>query len=229
LGPAAHSGAAALTGIRTGRHETFERLVFDFNRAFGTARVRYVPAVHADPSDLLVALQGNAFLEVTVHDAYARWGGGDGGPTYPGPDSVLVGYPTLRQVAISGDFEAVLSFGIGLDRTAGFRVMRLYTPDRLVIDVADRPAWRMWPDTSMAQAQVAQRQFENGELPWRGSVVAYYARMVYGWTEPVVVRVPGTDEYLVSDSGSTERIRVRQVWPFRDTRPSSVAEIANVR
>jgi hypothetical protein len=197
--------------------------------AYAMVRIRYVPLVHADPSDLVVPLQGNAFLEVSVQDAYARWGAGDGTPTYDGPNSVWVGYPTIKQVAVSGDFEAVLSFGIGLDRVAGFTVMPLRSPDRLVIDVAVPPAWRMWPDSSLTQAKQMQQRYEDGELAWRSSVVAYYARQVYGWTEPAIVRVPGTDEYWVSSPGSTERIRVRQVWPFRDTRPSSIAEIADVR
>ena len=46
------------------------------------------------------------------------------------------GYPALKQVKLSGDFENVLSFGVGVSRTAGFQVMRLQSPDRLLIDVA---------------------------------------------------------------------------------------------
>lgn len=220
-----------LKAIRTGRHETYDRVVFEFSRLFGLATVRYVPLVHADPSDLIVALRGNAFLEVTVQGAYARWGQQPPVYTdaYTGPDSVTPGYPTLKQVTLSGDFEAVVSFGIGLDRTAGFQVTRLTKPDRLVIDVAHTPAWQMWPDSSLSQARQVQAQFDSGQVPWRSSVVAYYATQVYGWNDPVISRIPGTDEYWVSAQQSTERIRVRQVWPFAGTRRTSIAEIADVR
>jgi hypothetical protein len=44
--------------------------------------------------------------------------------------------PNLRQVKPSGDFEGVVSFGLGLRRRTGFRVFRLSGPARVVIDVA---------------------------------------------------------------------------------------------
>lgn len=227
LSAAYPSTAPVLKAIRTGRHDTYDRLVFDFSGKFGPVRVRYVPIVHADPSDFTVPLQGNAFLEVTVQSAYARWGGQT--PSYGGPNSVTPGYPTLKQVTLSGDFENVLSFGVGLDRTAGFTVTRMTGPDRLVIDAAHVPAWRMWPDESRAQAEAMQKAFDAGKMPWRNSVVAYYAKMVYGWNNAVISRISGTDEYWVSAQGSTERIRVRQVWPFTGSHPTSIAEIADVR
>ncbi|NUT18863.1 MAG: hypothetical protein HOV77_06735 [Hamadaea sp.] len=219
--------APALTAVRTGRHETYDRVVFDFTGHFGSVRVAYVPVVHADPSDATVPLTGNAFLQVTVHDAYARWGGQS--PHFSGPDSATPAYATLKQITISGDYENVLSFGVGLDRVAGFTVTRLASPDRLVIDVAHQPLWRMWPDTSLAQAKAVQSAFDEGHMPWRSSVVAAYARQVYGWTDPLITRITGTNEYWVSAKNSPDRIRVRQVWPFLATHEVSIAEIADVR
>jgi hypothetical protein len=43
--------------------------------------------------------------------------------------------PNLRQVKDAGDFEALVSFGLGLRRKTGFRVFRLTAPTRIVIDV----------------------------------------------------------------------------------------------
>ena len=43
--------------------------------------------------------------------------------------------PNLRHRA-AGDFEGVVSFGLGLRRKTGFRVFRLTAPTRIVIDVA---------------------------------------------------------------------------------------------
>ena len=125
-----------LTAIRTGAHDTHERLVFEFSAPFGEVSVRYVPTVRVDPSDQVLALAGHAYLRVVVHDAVATWNAVQH-PPYPGPFTVTPDLPTLKQVRLAGDYEAVLSFGVGLDRISGLRVQRLSGPDRLVIDIAE--------------------------------------------------------------------------------------------
>jgi hypothetical protein len=87
----------------------------------------------------------------------------------------------------------------------------------------------MWPDNSLAEAGRVQAAFAAGHMPWRSSVVAYFARMVYGWKDAVVSRISGTSEYWIRPNGGTERIRVRQVWPFASRHAASIAEIADVR
>ena len=47
--------------------------------------------------------------------------------------------PNLRQVKLAGDFEGVVSFGLGLRRKTGFRVFRLTAPTRIVVDVRHVP------------------------------------------------------------------------------------------
>jgi hypothetical protein len=145
---------------------------------------------------------------------------------------VTPGYPTLKQISISGDFESVLSFGLGLSRTAGFRVERVQSPDRLVLDLAEPPAWQMWPDDSLAMARAAQAAFDQGHQPWRSSgasVARAYAIAVYGWTNPVVSRVAGTDTYrLAASGGSSDHVTVIAVAAF-PTRSHSIVEIAGTR
>jgi hypothetical protein len=144
---------------------------------------------------------------------------------------VTPGYPTLKQVSIAGDFEAVLSFGIGLDRTAGFQVTRLRSPDRVVVDVAEAPAWRMWPDDSLAGARAMQTSVDQGHMPWRvsgESVASTYAQAVYGWNNPVVTRVSGTNSYRLTRQSSSELISVRAV-PVFPTNRFSIYEIADTR
>jgi len=221
-----------LTAIRTGRHGSYERLTLQFTNSFGEANVRYVPVVRADPSDKVVPLKGVSFLEVVVHGAAARWAATPISP-YAGPSTVTPGYPTLKQVSISGDFESVLSFGVGLSRTAGFHVTRLRSPDRLVLDVAERPAWRRWPDDSLAQARAIQTAFDQGHMPWRGSgqsVAWSYAFAVYGWNKPVVTPVPGTDAYRLTHQGSSDNVTVRAVRQFpAATSKHSIFEITDTR
>ena len=43
--------------------------------------------------------------------------------------------PNLRQVKLAGDFEGVVTFGLGLKAKTGFRVFRLTNPTRVVVDV----------------------------------------------------------------------------------------------
>jgi len=190
-----------------------------------------VPVVRADPSDKVVPLKGRSFLQVVVHGAVARWSATPITP-YGGPSTVTPGYPTLKQVSISGDFEAVLSFGVGLARTAGFQVTRLRSPDRLVVDVAESPTWRKWPDYSLAAARVVQTSFDQGHRPWQGSgqsVAWSYAFAVYGWNKPVVTPVPGTDTYRLTHQGSSDKVTVRAVRQFPTTSRYSIFEITDTR
>ena len=230
---ASASGVPVLKAIRTGRHGSYERLVLEFTAPYGMAKVRYVPVVRTDPSYQVVPLQGRSFLEVVVHGAVARWQATPITP-YSGPSTVTPGYPTIKQVSISGDFEAVLSFGIGLSRTAGFRVARLSSPDRLVVDVAETPPWRMWPEDSLTAARDEQAAFDQGHQPWRGSpqwVAKVYGIAVYGWSSPVVTPVPGTTAYTyrVAQKGSPDYVTVHGVRPFTATSKTSIAEIADTR
>ena len=74
-----------LTAFRVLQHKIHDRIEFDFSGTFGTVEAHYVPVVRADPSGAAVPVQGSAFLQITIHDAYASWGGRQ--PTYQGPTS----------------------------------------------------------------------------------------------------------------------------------------------
>jgi hypothetical protein len=128
---------ASLVGIRLGRHLDYDRTVFDLRGAVPGWNVRYVPTLIQDASGARLPLRGPdvlrvALLGVVAHDP-------QGGPTLRTPSTVTPEYPTLRQVRIAGDFEAVVSFGLGLRDRVGFRVFALTNPTRVVIDVAHQP------------------------------------------------------------------------------------------
>ena len=130
-GPA--TGGGELVAIRTANHGSFDRVVFQFNGEGHPAyRVRYVPRVTDDPSDRPVPLQGRAFLLVAFQGASTM--DLNDQRVYQGPTTVTPGHPTLKQVKIAGDFERVLSFGIGVDHQTGFRVLPL--TNRIAIDLA---------------------------------------------------------------------------------------------
>lgn len=109
----------ALVRIDAGDHpaDGFSRLSFAFRGALPGYEVAYVPRVEADGSGNPIRLSGNAFLRVRFDQAQAH--GADGRTTVlssPGPE---IGFPTLRGYGAAGDFEGVVSYGIGVQVTAG--------------------------------------------------------------------------------------------------------------
>ena len=124
-----------LTGIRVGRHATYDRIVLDFRGpAPSSWHAAWVRSLTADPSGKRVVLPGNAFLSVSAQPTSAR--DVSGRRTYPGPNSFRT--PQLnnvRAVAVTGDFERVLSIGVGARHRGWVHVFRLAAPNRLVVDV----------------------------------------------------------------------------------------------
>ena len=124
-------GQAELFAIATGCHPTFDRFVVRARSATPGYSVRYVSKVVADGSGKTVQLLGTKRIHVVVRDARAHTSGG--GALLPGALTPLCS--NLRQAKLAGDFEGVVSFGLGLRRKTGFRVFRLSAPTRIVVDV----------------------------------------------------------------------------------------------
>jgi hypothetical protein len=128
------TSATHLTSIRVATHAAYERVVFQFDGKAPGYVVKYVPVVYADASGLPVSLNGRAFLNVTFKPAAAHRD--DGTTTYTGSRDIKKSTGQVREIEMSGDFEAVLSFGIGVHSKAGFRVLRFTDPTRIAIDIA---------------------------------------------------------------------------------------------
>jgi hypothetical protein len=138
--PADGTGTALLKTVRVGRNAGFERIVFEFD---GTSqpgyRVQWVDGpITADGSGEPVEVAGDAFLEIIMEPA----SGVDlSAPqltvVYDGPDRIPVAGQTelITDLVRTGDFEAVLSWAAGTTEKVPFRVLRLSSPTRLVIDL----------------------------------------------------------------------------------------------
>ncbi|MFR9752883.1 hypothetical protein ACL02S_17865 [Nocardia sp. 004] len=131
---------AALTGVRTGRHACFDRVVFDLAGPITGYHVGYVERVVWDGSGALVPLRGGASLNIIVN-APALDGAGD--PTYTPADRTELtnvgNYRTFRQVAWAGTFEGQTTIGLGVRARLPFQVFTLPGPgagSRVVVDVA---------------------------------------------------------------------------------------------
>jgi hypothetical protein len=131
--PAGAQSASTLTDVRAGGHTGFDRVVFEFQGAVPEHRVRYVDQLVQDASGRPVSVAGAADLEVVFHGANAHEQ--DGTPTIS-PRRFSTGLTAVKEVAEIGDFEAVVTYGIGVDRKRPIKVSTLSNPSRLVIDVS---------------------------------------------------------------------------------------------
>jgi hypothetical protein len=131
-----------LTDVRVGAHDGFDRIVFEFaapkpnpagNGGIPFYEIRQAkPPFTKDPSDLPLDVVGNAFVQIVMQGATGH--DFDGNPTYAGLQTLTPGFGTLAQAVQAGDFEATLSWVLGLSRPTCWQVQELHEPERLVID-----------------------------------------------------------------------------------------------
>ena len=148
----AHAGTAApaptplLTGVRAAHHPGLDRVVFDFYGGLpsGTStRLVDGPAIPADASGLPVYVAGRAILEITFRDARGHKLDG----TDTSPNRTAFPLPNVLTVVQSGDFEGVVTYGIGVASRQSYRVYTLSNPSRVVVDIdtdfswTDRSVW----------------------------------------------------------------------------------------
>ncbi|MFI1263344.1 MULTISPECIES: AMIN-like domain-containing (lipo)protein [Streptomyces] len=139
---ATNAGAAPLTGIRTGRHACYDRMVFDTGAAGPLGyHVGYVDAFHQDGSGVRIPVKGGAILQIYVsapsydpatgRQTYA----GSAGKSLPGVD--ISGYRTFTDTKFGASFEGQTQVGLGLRAKLPFRVLQ--SGHQLIVDVAH--AW----------------------------------------------------------------------------------------
>jgi hypothetical protein len=130
---------ALLTRVAIGRHEGYDRVVFEFREGLPGYRVEYVePPLREDGSGNRVALAGSAFVVVRMERASGfDLSVPEGELVYEGPRRLSgadAGTSVVREVVRTGDFEAVLTWAVGLSDRVDFRVRTLQSPPRLVVD-----------------------------------------------------------------------------------------------
>jgi hypothetical protein len=121
-----------LIAIRAAHHTGVDRLVFEFSGPPPSRQqVRYVNPLIADPSGRSIPIAGRAILAASFFPATAR--GAAAHLTVP--DRVAFALPNVMTTVRAGDFESVLSYGIGLAKRTTFHVHTLTRPSRVVIDI----------------------------------------------------------------------------------------------
>jgi hypothetical protein len=160
-----------LAALRTEHFTDHDRVAFQFHGStVPKPYLRYVDRVTADPSDRPVPLAGTAFVQIAFHGGRLDTTPVEPDPAkarkYTGPTRLAPGYPLLKELAVSGDFEAVLSFGLGLSAVAG--VSTSTSGGTLTLDLwRTAPGTMLWPITSVSQAHAAQDEVNAGHQPWK--------------------------------------------------------------
>jgi hypothetical protein len=139
-GRALSTRLALLTDVRLGRHEGYDRIVFEFLPGSRPGyRIRYVrPPIIEDASGRVVQVDGDAFLSIRMEPASGFDLTGELGEAYTGPMRIAgssAGTEVIVEVVRTGDFEAVLNWVAGVDGRLPFRAQRLAGPPRIVVDV----------------------------------------------------------------------------------------------
>jgi hypothetical protein len=133
--PPEQPATSTLVAIRAAHHAEatpqYDRVVFEFNGPIPLLRIEYVKQLIGDGSGLPIAIAGRAILCVQFTPTNAH--NDQGQPT--APLKLKPKMPVVKEIVGAGDFEAVVTYGIGLGRKAATRILTLAEANRLVIDL----------------------------------------------------------------------------------------------
>jgi hypothetical protein len=138
-----------LTNVRVGTHTGYDRVTFEFAPPSQTSppvpappgvlpkyELTRVSSITEDGSGKPVEVSGKDLYLIVFHGASGfDLTGPDPVPTYKGPKELKPNFKVLNEVERSGDFEATLSWGIGLKERRCLKVAEFNSPLRLAIDI----------------------------------------------------------------------------------------------
>jgi hypothetical protein len=126
------SSLVRVLDLRHAQHPRFDRVVIDLRGMRPGYTISYTRRLFREGSARPVRLAGRQKMFLSLAPAYAHDNAGHF--LYDGPRKVRTGYPTLKGIAFTGDFEGRVTFGFGTDRRAPYRIFTLDSPRRLVVD-----------------------------------------------------------------------------------------------
>ncbi|MER6124599.1 hypothetical protein ABT173_18510 [Streptomyces sp. NPDC001795] len=125
---------ARVVDARWAGHSTFDRLVIDIRGTIPPVTVKPVKELRYDASGKKVPLPGKYFLEIKLSPAAAH---NDAGKSvYRGPRLIEIQLPKLKGLALTGDFEGVVTFGTAFQTKPAYKAFKLHSPERFVLDFA---------------------------------------------------------------------------------------------
>lgn len=146
-----------LVAVRSAHHPGFDRITFEFRGPLPDHRIGYVSQQVQDASGEPVHLAGGAALNVVFPGASAH---DENGHATVSPRRFEPGLPSLKEVALIGDFEGVVTYGLGVDHRVPFKVLELRDPSRIAIDISTGP-----PSGGSASRASGTSAASNGQAP----------------------------------------------------------------
>jgi hypothetical protein len=129
---------ALLSGLRTGVHETFERVILELaggGSGFPSYHVEYIDRpLFECGSGRQVQPIGDAWLEIRMEPLNAHTE--EGQPTIPRAPRDFPELANIRRLYVTCDFEAVTTLVLAVASPNRFRVLTLEEPRRIVVDVS---------------------------------------------------------------------------------------------
>lgn len=122
-----------VVNARWGGHCTYDRIVVDVRGKMPPVTVKRVKELRYDGSGKKVPLAGKYFLEIKLSPAAAHDEAGHS--VYKGPKLKKISLPALKGIALTGDFEGVVTLGAAYGKKPVPKTFVLHSPERLVVDV----------------------------------------------------------------------------------------------
>lgn len=122
-----------LVDVRAASHDGFDRVVFEFDLHDPGFRAEYVDEAIACGSGNVVEIDGAALLQVRITPVAAHNEAGE--PTFP-QQELSPGLPSILEAEQTCDFEAEVTWVLGLAQEVDFNAISLREPFRVVVDVA---------------------------------------------------------------------------------------------
>lgn len=124
---------ATLLAVRTDAHDGFDRIVFEFDNRVPGYHIEYIDQpVRKCGSGRVTRMAGDGWLEVRMYPANAHTP--EGRPTVAERER-MPNLPVISELELTCDFEAVVTWVLGVESPNRYRVRELGNPPRLVVDL----------------------------------------------------------------------------------------------
>ena len=125
--------AAMLVAVRTGIHDGFDRVVFEFDQRVPGFHIEYIDQpVRTCGSGNVTQMADDGWLEVRMSPAKAHTEAGV--PTVAERERAPK-LPELSELKMTCDFEAVMTWVLGVESPNRYRVRESSNPPRIVVEV----------------------------------------------------------------------------------------------
>lgn len=128
------AGTPEFVAMRFGKHDGFDRVVFELKGEWGGYHVTYDrPPFDVDAGSDSVKVRGNAFVRVSLYPVSSTDEQVEANDKLAAQQAKL-DMPVIRDVQNIEWFEGELAYAFGLKRRTPFRVQVFSNPTRLVVD-----------------------------------------------------------------------------------------------